>query len=130
MRTRPGTRGIAIVAACNAIAAAGGAIALATGVIDLGDELTQRLPLASPVLGGIALALVVALPAALLAVLAWRGDPRTAEVAIVSGALLVGWIVVEVGFLRALSWLQPTYVVIGVGLALAGRRAQERQPLR
>lgn len=99
-------------------------MALATGVIQLGDNLVSRLPFDSPVLGGFALAAIVAVPSTILASHAWRGDPQTDRVAVITGVLLVGWIAVELAFLRELSWLHPTYVAIGVGFIVAGTRRE------
>ena len=46
---------------------------------------------------------MVALPLTVLAVLAATGHPRTGEGAVVVGLLLIGWILVQVLFLRELS---------------------------
>jgi hypothetical protein len=113
--------GLAIL---NAVAAAGGAWGLASGVIDIGARLEARLPWQRPTLGGVALLLTVALPNAVLAVLAWRGDRRTGTAAVATGLLLVVWIVVELAFLRELSFLHPLYVAVGLLLVWLGRRAQ------
>ena len=82
-----------------------------------------RLPFHSPVAGGIALALVVGVPFATVAALAFRGDDRAELASLVAGLLLVGWIAVELLWVRELSFLQPTFAVIGTAFALAGRRA-------
>ena len=51
-----------------------------------------------------------------------------------AGIMLVVWIAVELGFLRAYAWLQPVYLVIGaavVGLAwLVRPRPPRRKPVR
>jgi hypothetical protein len=67
--------------------------------------------------------MAVAVPNAVLAVLARRGDRRTDAAAVATGALLVGWILVELAFLRELSFLHPLYVAVGLLLVLLGRRA-------
>jgi hypothetical protein len=118
--------GLAVFAAINAFAAWAGAVGLVSGAIGLGARLDDRLPFGSPVLGGVALAVVVALPLSVLAWRAWCGDPRSGRTAITAGALLVGWIVVQVAFLRELSWFHPTYVLIGVLFVLAGWRVEDR----
>ena len=115
-------RGLSAFAALLALSAWGGAVGLATGGLDLGPEVTPRLPFASPVLGGLALAMVVAVPMTFLAVLAWRGDPRTGPMAIVAGILQIWWIVVELAFIRVLSFFHPLYIGIGVALIVIGRR--------
>lgn len=111
---------LALVAGVNAVAAWAGAAGLAFGFLDLGDELNTRLPFDSPVVGGLALAVLVAQPLSTLAVLAWQGDERTGQVAVVSGALLIGWILVQLAFLRELSFFHPLYLALGVGLIVAG----------
>jgi RsiW-degrading membrane proteinase PrsW (M82 family) len=115
--------GLSIFAAVVAFSAYAGALGLATGALSIGDALTARLPFGSPVLGGIALALVVGIPTTLVAGLAWVGDERTDAAALVAGVLLVGWIVVEYLFIRELSFFQPTYVVVGAVLMWLGRGA-------
>lgn len=65
---------------------------------------------------------MVALPLTVLAVLAATGHPRTGEGAVVVGLLLIGWILVQVLFLRELSFFHPFSVLVGSGLVVAGRR--------
>ncbi len=118
LRRRPG---LAVFAAVNAIAAWGGALGLITGFLDLG-EIEQHLPFESPVLGGIALAVVVACPLTLLTWSAWTGSDSTGTVALVTGVLIIGWIVVQVLVIRTFSPFQPAYLVVGgVLIALSGR---------
>jgi hypothetical protein len=114
---------IAVVAILNAVAALGGAGGLASGAIGIGTQLEARLPWQSPMLGGVALLLAVAVPNAMLARLAWRGDRRTGPAAVATGALLVVWILVELAFLRELSFFHPLYVAVGLVLVRLGRRA-------
>lgn len=113
---------IAVVAALNVLAAVAGAVGLATGFLRLGPELTSRLPGGSALLGGVALGLLVALPNGALAVLAVRADRRTGPTAIAVGTVLVGWIVVELAFLRELSFFHPLYVAVGLVLVWLGAR--------
>ena len=99
-----------------------GAVGLMTGAIDFGDEITARLPFGSPVFAGIALAIVVGVPMTVVTWLGSRADARTSIAAVIAGILLVGWIVVEIGFVRSYSWLQPVCAFAGVAVALAGMR--------
>ena len=124
-------RVLAIAAGLTALVAAGGATGLVGGFIDIGDRLQSRLPFASPVFGGVALALIVALPFAILAGRAWSGRPGTGAAAVFAGALLVGWIVVEVAFLRELSFLHPLCVVVGGAVVVVGltRRGAIEHPV-
>ncbi len=119
--------GTAVFAAVVAVSAWAGALGLVTGTLDLGAKLEQRLPFHSPVLGGGALAVIVGLPTTVVAILARRHDARAGASAVVAGALLVGWIVVEVAFIREFSFLQPCYAVIGVVFIAIGRRARDQR---
>jgi hypothetical protein len=92
----PGLRvGLAVLTGFVAVAALGGAAALAFGAIDLGDAINDRLPWHSPALGGLALALFVALPMAAVAASAATGNGHFGELAVAAGGLLVGWIGVQ-----------------------------------
>lgn len=113
---------LAAVSAFNAIAALGGAVGLVGGGLDMGRTVTDRLPFHSPVVAGAALAALVAVPSAVLAVMAWRGDRRTGDAAVIVGVQLVGWIAVQLAFIRTFSPFQPAYAVMGIALVLAGRR--------
>jgi hypothetical protein len=115
--------GIAAVAALNAVAAAGGAWGLASGVLDLGARLEARLPWGSTSFAAVALVVAVALPNAVLAGLAIGGDRRTGAAAVTTGVVLILWIVVELAFIRELSFLHPFYVAVGLLLVWRGRRA-------
>lgn len=84
------------------------------GFLDPGPTVTGRLPMHSPILGGIALTAIVAVPCTVLAWLAARADQREGPVAIAAGVLLVGWILVELAFIRELSFFHPAYVGFGV----------------
>jgi hypothetical protein len=118
---------IAAVGVTNAAGAGLGAVGLATGWLELGPTLTARLPWGSAVAGAVALAVVVALPNALLAIIALRRDSGYGTTSIASGVLLVGWIVVQLAFIREVSLFHPLYAGIGVLQVLLGARAfQER----
>lgn len=111
---------LAVTAGMMAACALAGAAGLIGGFIDLGDRLNDRLPFGSPVVGGLALAIVVSLPFFVAANYAWNGDRRSGEAALVAGSLLVLWIVVELAFLRELSFLHPLCAVIGAAFAIVG----------
>ncbi len=117
---------IVAVAAFNALTAAFGVWGLASGVLSLGPGVEARLPWHSPVLGAVALGLIVCVPNAVLSVLALRGDRRTGPTAIASGALLMGWILVELAFIRELSFFHPLYGAVGLLLVWLGVRAGPR----
>jgi hypothetical protein len=125
--TRPRRRaGLAVAAALVSFSAAAGAVGLISGALTLG-EIIQRVPLESPVLAGVALAVSVAVPFGVLSVHAARRSPRTDQLAVLAGAALVGWIVVQVLVIRTFSWFQPTYLAIGLLFVRAGRHGGGRR---
>ena len=111
-------------AAFVAVGAAVGTVGLALGWLSFGDRLTARLPFGSPLFAAFALFVCVAVPFTVLAGRAWRGDASTGSTAIVVGAGLVLWIVVQLAFLREFSAFQPVYAAIGVVFVVAGRRVR------
>ena len=101
-----------------AVGAVGGAVNLVFGG-DIGTY-TDRLPFDSPVLGGVALALLVAVPAAAVAIGALTRR-RWADVGhVAAGLVLVGWIVMQVAIIGYISALQPIMFVLGVVIAALG----------
>jgi hypothetical protein len=104
-----------------AVSAYGGAVGLITGWLRPSASMTGSLPFGSPVFAGIALACVVAAPATVAAILAWRRHPRDRDAATLAGVLLVGWIV-EVAVVRQFSALQVVYGLAGLGLIVSGSR--------
>ena len=80
------------------------------------------MPFDSPALGGIALGLIVGLPMTVLALLAWKGDPRSGPLAVAAGVIQIGWILVELAFIREFSFFHPTYIGVGAALIVIGRR--------
>lgn len=111
--------GLEVVVALSALA---GGLALAVGSIDMGDEIHRRLPFASPVVGGLALMIVVGLPMTVAALASVRGSSNVRRSATTAGAALVIWILVEILVLRSFSLLQPTFLIVGVVVTLAGLR--------
>lgn len=113
---------LAVLAGFVAISAYGGAAALIVGWLRPSTSMTENLPFGSPVFAGIALACVVAAPATVVLILAWRRHPRDRDAATLAGILLVGWIVVEVAVVRQFSALQVVYGLAGLGLIACGSR--------
>lgn len=109
-----------LVAVALAASAWWGSIGLITGLLVTPNDLSQRLPLQSPVLAGLALAAVVALPSTVLVVMVLRHDPRRYRFATFTGIVLIAWILVELAITRSFSILQPVYVSVGAGLVVAG----------
>lgn len=113
---------VASVAAINAVTAGFGAVGLMSGWLTLGATVTGRLPWGSSVLGGIALAVVVAVPNALLAAAAIRHDPRCGPLTVAVGILLICWIAGQVVVIREFSFFQPLYGTIGLLMVTIGAR--------
>jgi hypothetical protein len=116
--------GLATMAALIAMSAYGGALGLIAGFLGLGATVAARLPLHSPVLGGLALAAIVAVPCSAVAWFAARADQRTAVASTVAGVLLAGWILVELAFIRELSFFHPVYLALGLLLIWIGARSR------
>lgn len=106
-----------------------GAYAGATGLVLAGRQMigdaAGDLPFASPVFGGIALAIVNGLLPTVVVVAELRGARWAAAGHLLVGTALVAWIVVQVAFLGwPPHWLQLIYFVYGwviVGLAMIAR---------
>lgn len=108
------------LAATTAVFALAGAISLATGVLELGTVAENRLPLHSAAIAGLALFAIVAMPMAVTTWFAARRDVRADAAAAVAGGALIGWIVVQILFLRVFSWLQPTMAIVGAAVLTIG----------
>ena len=119
---RPAHHGLAVAALVVALSAFVGAAELAGGGLSLGSKLNARLPFHSPVVGAIALALIVGVPFTVLALRAWYGDRRTGQTSFVAGVALLGWLLVELAFVREFSLLQVIYGVIGAAFIEARKR--------
>lgn len=105
---------VGAVAVFNVLGAGFGAVGLASGWLALDPPAMARLPWGSGVLAGIALAVVVAVPNAVVVVVAGRRQARCGPASIAAGVLLMGWIAVELAFIRELSFFHPTYLAIGL----------------
>ena len=129
--TRPLHRWIAVLPAFMAFWAWVGSAGLVTGRVDVGPSVAADLPFASPVFGGVALALVVAVPMTAAAVAAGLDLEVAPRAVVAAGVLLVGWSVAETAFIGVQSWLQPAclgwgVVTIGVGVARLSRAPEPR----
>lgn len=113
---------LAALAGFMAIGATAGGLGLMNGAEDFFGEQTAtiyaRLPFESPQFAGAALLLGVAVPMALTAVLAWRGSRLTAAVGGAAGAVLVGWIIVQLALIGTFFWLQPVCLAWGLAVTV------------
>ena len=112
-----------LLAVVNAVTALAGAWGLASGALSLGDTVDDRLPWESPVVAGVALALLVALPNGVLAAVALRRRRSVGLLGIAVGSAMVVWILVELAFIRELSFFHPLYLAVGAAMIGFGARA-------
>lgn len=112
--------GLLGLAGLMAVAAWYGAFGMVFGFLPLPIDLVARLPFSSPMFGGIALGVIVAVPSTAAAWLAARGDSRAPEAAGFAGVVLMGWIAVEIAVVRQLSLLQLICALAGAGLIIVG----------
>ena len=116
---RPRRPWLAAYAALLALATWAGAAGLAVAFSRVPEEPEGRVPFVDPVLGGLALALLVGVPASIVTVMAWRGHP-TRQLSIwrppVAYALL--------------AFAALGYAVVALLLALADARAMPQPYLR
>jgi hypothetical protein len=117
---RPAPSDLVLVCGLMAVAAGVGAVGLIGGGLDLGPTVTARLPADSPGLAGVALVLIVGLPMTTTAVAGIRRSPAAADLAVLAGAALVGWIAIEAAVIRTFSWLQPACLLYGAVVAALG----------
>jgi hypothetical protein len=106
--------------------AVAGVVGLVGDGIDLGPTITARLPFHSQVVGGVALAGIVAVPMGAAAVAGWRRSARTGDLAVLAGMALGGWIVGQVAIIRTFSWMQPVCFAYGAAVAGAGQALRRR----
>lgn len=111
-----------MLAGLTAVLAGAGAVGLGTGSIDFGAPVMSRLPWHNVVLAAVALGVVVAVPMTVVAILAGRARRGYGPVAVLAGAMLVGWIILEIVIIREFSWLQPVFAAIGLLVVVLGRR--------
>ena len=89
-------------------------VGLLGGGISFGDTIDARLPFGSLFVAGLALLAIVAVPMTVASVAAGRGMRYSADIVFGAGLVLVGWIAVELAFIKAYSWFHPTYLVAAI----------------
>ncbi|SFR02046.1 hypothetical protein SAMN04488564_10239 [Lentzea waywayandensis] len=116
---------IGVLPGVVALSAWAGAAGTAAGAVDFGSAVVSRLPFHSNVVAAVALVLIVALPMTFAAWLCLRNHPQWRIAVAAAGALLIGWIAVQLVVIRTFSWLQPIMALAGAAVlmsALAHRR--------
>jgi len=105
-----------------ALTAIGGGIAMATGLDPLPNEWLSGTPFEDFLLPGVLLAVVVGGSAAVATYGMVASPGAGALVSVVAGALLMGWIVVEVLLLNQPSWtwIEAFYAGVGLGMVVLG----------
>jgi hypothetical protein len=118
-------RTLGILAGVTALGGLAGAVQLVTGTFTPPVSDLDPLGLDSWVLPGLWLAASVAVPCAVVAVLAWRRSRRLGTAAVVAGLLLGFELVVQVPFVgpSMLQAFMGTVAGLLVGLGLLSRRA-------
>jgi uncharacterized membrane protein len=108
----------AILALSGVVATAGwaGAVLLLAGVVDFGAAVTSRLPFHSTVFAALALLAVVAVPMTLTAWLCARRSTWWRVAGAASGAMLVGWILIQLALIQTFSWLHPVMAAAGAAV--------------
>ncbi len=97
-----------------------GSFGLITGAVPLTPATLDRIPLHSPILSGVALALVVGLPMTVVALTVDDNDAHNAQTTLVAASALIGWILVQLVVLREFNWLQPVCLVLAFAVAALG----------
>ena len=104
----------ALITGAIALSGYAGVVGLLGGGISFGDTIDARLPFGSLFVAGLALLAIVAVPMTVASVAAGRGMRYSADIVFGAGLVLVGWIAVELAFIKAYSWFHPTYLVAAI----------------
>jgi protein-S-isoprenylcysteine O-methyltransferase Ste14 len=104
----------ALITGAIALSGYAGVVGLLGGEISFGDTIDARLPFGSLFMAGLALLAIVAVPMTVASVAAGRGMRYSADIVFGAGLVLVGWIAVELAFIKAYSWFHPTYLVAAI----------------
>jgi hypothetical protein len=104
-----------LIIAANAVY---GGLGLMTTGLGMPAQWLAGTPFASWVVPGAFLLLVVAAPMAVAAGLELRRSTRAYRASLAAGALLIGWILVQLVILRRYFFLQPVLAAAGVAVVL------------
>lgn len=113
-----------------AVMALGGAVALITFDAGMPASTIEKFPFGSALLGGVALLVAnVAVPT-VVAVGELRHAPWAAVGHLVVGAVLMFWVLVQIGFIGLDSFLQPTLFIWGAVITSLGiLNGRDRWPI-
>jgi hypothetical protein len=107
------TIGLEVVLGLSAVY---GGVGLLTGTIGMPDTWLEGTPFGTWLVPGIALLLLVALPMLTAGVVELRARRESEVVSAVAGLLQVGWISVELLFMRRYDPLQPLVLILATVL--------------
>lgn len=96
------------------------AVGLALGGIACSQAMSERLPLGSPLLGGLTLALGVAIPMTVATFRTVGSMPRADRSMVVAGGLLAIWTILQSWLFVGHEWMQPASALTGVSIASLG----------
>jgi hypothetical protein len=110
------------LASATAVNAAAGAIYGLSGAPGVPREWLADSPFRDYTVPSLVLGTAVGGSAAVAATTAWRADDDASGAAVVAGAVLMVWVVAQVGVIGLRSPLQPLMAGVGVALVGLGRR--------
>jgi hypothetical protein len=118
------------VEAFVAVGAVYGSIMLVTDAWRLDRAILRHLPVDAWALPGIALAVLIAVPNLIAGVLVAIGHPMARTVSLLTGGILVAWIIAQVALIQQHFVLQPVMGVCGlVTIGLGYLLPREDEPL-
>lgn len=98
----------------NAFTAMGGGIALISGTGTPPTDWLHSTPLDSYLIPGIVLLAIVGGSALAAAVALYQKNGRGYQLAILSGIIMLAWIIGEILVIQVFSWLQVLYIITGL----------------
>jgi hypothetical protein len=129
-RREPSRMVLAVLCLFAGLTAIGGGLELVWSpdgsLIHLPSSLLEHTPFHDFLVPGLFLAVFVGGINTLAGVLLLRGHPRADAEAMVSGAVLAAWIVIEVLLLRHVHWLHALYLVLGLTISAIASAREKR----
>jgi peptidoglycan/LPS O-acetylase OafA/YrhL len=124
---------LGLLLAVVALNAFGGGYYGLSGAPDIPTEWLAGSPFADYFIPSLILFAVVGGAHALAAIAVFAGWPSARRLALAAGAIVLGWLAVQIAIIGHVSWLQPATAIAGVvivllalGMARNGRRSRDR----
>ena len=115
------------------LGAVGGGLALVlqpSGAnLDMPLEMLRHSPFMDFMIPGLFLLIVNGLGSIAGSVLSFRGRPWAAQAALLLGAFLVLWIIIQVFWIRAFHWLHALYLILGIIELVLGGLLRKSAPV-